>query len=82
MTRTNAEYRATVAELTRIAEDPTETPRRRRLAREALDEDTRGSGPLRATILAAPLTPRPGNHRGGHHLRAEIEYDGDGQVTR
>jgi hypothetical protein len=74
----NVSYQQLRDELLRIAQDVEETPRRRRIARNALEESSRGSGAAaaRTPSSAAPGHHTSGNHRGGYFLQAEMEYTG------
>jgi hypothetical protein len=74
----NGAYQEALTALMNIAYDEEETPRRRRIAREAIEESSRGSGAAAAHTpsKAVPGHRTVGNHRGGYFLAANIDYEG------
>lgn len=74
----NVDWNQLMTELWRIAEDDTETGTRRRLARNAFRDATRGSGAAAAHAMTkAPAGHATvGNHRGGYSLASDANYGG------
>lgn len=63
-------------DLFKIANDPNETPQRRRKAQRAWKLSLAGSGPLASTPIVYSGHAMVGHTRGGYAQKSDMDYDG------